>query len=95
MDNEYINKADAVKTLMQMQWHNEDGYTVDDADEKRKYAEDWVNCMPTIDIVHCGECMRAKLNWADVDGKYYCNRHQDVFVKDYFCADGVRRTENE
>ena len=51
----YINKADAMETLMQMQWHDEDGYTVDNADEKRKFAEDWVNAMPTIDIVHCSE----------------------------------------
>lgn len=53
---EYIKREDAIQTLEQMQWHDEDGFPIGDGDEKRACAEDWINCMSTINIVHCGEC---------------------------------------
>ena len=50
MADEYIKRSDAIETLMQMCWHDEDGYPVENADEKRQYAEDWVNAIPSADV---------------------------------------------
>lgn len=88
MADEYINKAEAIETLMQMQWHDEDGYPVEDADIKRQYAEDWVNSLPTIEIVHCEECESRE------SGTYYCLLHSMMVNSDYFCADGERGSNN-
>lgn len=80
---EYINKAELIDKVL--------GETDVYYDfEVAGLVEDF----PAIDIVHCSECIHAKLNWADADGEYYCARHQDVFVKDYYCADGERFGDN-
>lgn len=77
---EYINKAELLHRIL-----NDTHGDVFDAIET-------IETEPTIDIVHCSECRHAKLNWAD--GEYYCGRHQDVFVKDCYCADGERKEDD-
>ena len=47
---DYIEREAAIEALTQMHWHDEDGYSVDDYDEKRKYAEDWINSIPAADV---------------------------------------------
>lgn len=45
-----INREDAINYLMtNMNWHDEDGYTVDDADEKRAIITDLINGIPDAD----------------------------------------------
>lgn len=62
-----ISRAAAIEYLMtNMGWHDEDGYEVDDADEKRKVITDLVNGIPAVDaapVVHarwidecCSKC---------------------------------------
>ena len=92
---EYINKAELMEKYPEF-----DGYTFADVTTieipEEPYFETEAEGIAylvgafsvALDIVHCSECIHAKLNWAD--GEYYCARHQDVFVKDYFCADGER-----
>lgn len=47
-----ISRAAAVEYLMtNMGWHDEDGYDVDDADEKRAIITDLVNGIPAVDAV--------------------------------------------
>ena len=42
-----INREDAINYLMiNMNWHDEDGYTVEDADEKRAIITDLINGVP-------------------------------------------------
>lgn len=48
---DYIERDVAIETLTQMHWHDADGYPIDDYDEKRKYAEDWINSIPSADVV--------------------------------------------
>ena len=49
---ELISRAAAIEYLMtNMGWHDEDGYEVDDADEKRKVITDLVNGIPAVDAV--------------------------------------------
>ena len=50
--DDLISRAAAIEYLMtNMGWHDEDGYTVDDADEKRAIITDLVNGVPAVDAV--------------------------------------------
>lgn len=45
-----ISRKAAIEYLMtNMGWHDDDGYEVEDADEKRKVITDLVNGIPTVD----------------------------------------------
>lgn len=47
-----ISRKAAVEYLMtNMGWHDEDGYEVDDADEKRTIIEDLINGIPSVPAV--------------------------------------------
>ena len=51
---------------------------------------EWLEGLPTIDLVRCGECKY----WHE--GKWYntCDKHiGHGFEDDYFCKDGERRTK--
>ena len=48
---EYIEREAAIEALIQMHWHDADGYPIEDYDEKQKYAEDWINSIPAADVV--------------------------------------------
>ena len=51
MDDQ-ISRAAAIDYLMtNMGWHDEDGYAVDDADDKRAIITDLVNGIPAVDAV--------------------------------------------
>lgn len=50
--DDLISRKAAVEYLMtNMGWHDEDGYEVDDADEKRTIIEDLINGIPSIPAV--------------------------------------------
>lgn len=50
--NDLISRAAAIEYLMtNMGWKDEDGYTVDDADEKCAIITDLVNGIPAVDAV--------------------------------------------
>jgi len=52
MDVELISKAAAIDYLMtNMGWRDEDGYEVDDADEKRAIIADLVNGIPSVNAI--------------------------------------------
>lgn len=54
--DDLISRAAAIEYLMtNMGWHDEDGYEVDDADEKHAIIADLVNGIPAVDaapVVH-------------------------------------------
>ena len=48
-----ISRAAAIEYLMtNMNWHDENGYEVDDADDKRAIITDLVNGIPAADAEH-------------------------------------------
>lgn len=50
--DDLISRAAAIDYLMtNMGWRNDDGYEVDDADEKRAIITDLVNGIPTVDAI--------------------------------------------
>lgn len=68
--DDLISRTAMIEYLMtNMGWHDEDGYEVDDADEKRKIITDLVNGIPAVDaapMVHG--------RWEEVDdgwGEWY------------------------
>lgn len=80
-----ISRAAAIEYLMtNMGWHDEDGYEVDDADEKRAIITDLVNGIPAVDaapVVHgrwiehedCNgdsyyTCSACNCDWTTIDG---------------------------
>ena len=79
----YIKVDEAIKHLAQMQWHD-DGYPIEDYDEKLQYAKDWLNGVSTVDVepVRHGHwidngtfftCSVCKEEQYGVDtGRFYC-----------------------
>ena len=50
--DDLISRAAAIEYLMtNIGWHDEDGYPVDDSDEKRAIITDLVNGIPAVDAV--------------------------------------------
>ena len=70
--DDLISRAAAIEYLMtNMGWHDEDGYPVDDSDEKRAIITDLVNGIPAVDaapVVHGNwiECYERSRH-------YYCS----------------------
>ena len=59
--DDLISRAAAIDYLMtNMGWRDEDGYEVDDADEKRAIITDLVNGIPAVDAVPV-EWLREKM----------------------------------
>ena len=99
-----ISRAAAIEYLMtNMGWRDEDGYEVDDADEKRAIMTDLVNGIPAVDavpVVRCKDCKFGKLCF-DADGhrliqctntKYpTANVETWPLELDWYCAGGERR----
>lgn len=69
-----ISRAAAIDYLMtNMGWRDEDGYEVDDADEKRAIITDLVNGIPAVDaapVVHA-RWLECEDDWGDCH--YQCS----------------------
>lgn len=100
--DDLISRSAAIDYLMtNMGWRDEDGYEVDDADEKRAIITDLVNGIPAVDavpVVRCRDCkyfvehndgQGGNCNHLDYDGEY-----EFSVAGDWFCADGERRDDN-
>lgn len=79
MADEYINKG---KLLEQIR--------IDSACREGQYGDEWmfmdtITDMPTIEIVHCGECKHYTAK------EYLCDFMQNTEGDDWFCADGERK----
>jgi hypothetical protein len=77
-----ISRAAAIDYLMtNMNWHDEDGYTVDDADEKRAIITDLVNGIPAVETVPVKHG-----RWeADSDGLPVCSVCDEVAMQRLHC----------
>ena len=54
-NNDLIRRGDLVDALMSYTWRNEDGFLVDDCDEKKSLIESWLPDVPAVDaapVVH-------------------------------------------
>lgn len=74
---EYIEREAAIEYLMtNMGWKDEDGYSVDDADEKRNIITDLISGIPVADVkpvVHA--------HFYVDDGCAYCSNCRNNFKK--------------
>ena len=50
METKYISLEDLVEALMSYTWRDDDGFLIDDADEKRAYIEEWMPNIPAADV---------------------------------------------
>jgi len=89
MMDDLISRAAAIEYLMtNMSWHDEDGYEVDDADDKRKIITDLINGIPAMDaapVVHAR--WTTKRTWRH-DGEWYCSACEYepvVFMDSEYC----------
>ena len=87
--SDLIPRAAAIEYLMtNMGWRDEDGYEVDDADEKRAIITNLVNGIPAVDAVPVVRCVDCKFYYG-VNEECGCN---GVYhSEDWYCADGERR----
>lgn len=88
--DDLISRAAAIDYLMtNMGWRDEDGYEVDDADEKRAIITDLVNGIPAVDavpVIRFRDCKHSIENAKHID--VACERSYDP---DFYCAAGERR----
>lgn len=100
---ELISKAAAIEYLMtNMGWRDEDGYEVDDADEKRAIITDLVKGIPAVDavtVVRCKDCEYWE-EGIEGEGECGCFEFRDTdgvtvhMIKtpwDWYCGNGERR----
>lgn len=90
--DDLISRAAAIEYLMtNMGWHDEDGYEVDDADEKRKVITDLVNGIHAVDavpVIRCKDCMYWK---SDMLTHFWKPCDVVSTDKDWYCPCGKRR----
>lgn len=83
MFNYYLLREALIDALMSYSWRDENDFSIDDADEKRKYIEGWLPNIPAADVAEvrrghwikridhydCSVC--ADSCWADSAPEYY------------------------
>lgn len=78
--SDLISREAAIEYLMtNMGWHDEDGYEVDDADEKREAITDLVNGIPAVDITPVRHGKWVKMTGMmppEYHGHYECSECQ-------------------
>ena len=100
--DDLISRAAAIEYLMtNMGWHDEDGYEVDDADEKRAIITDLVNGIPAMDavpVVRCKDCKHwvcadtvGSIRYGDCTNKLAIISRHAMPNENYYCADGEWR----
>ena len=47
----WIDRDALIDALMMYTWRDEDGFLIDDSNEKRKFIENWLPDLPTIDAL--------------------------------------------
>ena len=92
-----ISRAAAIDYLMtNMGWRDEDGYEVDDADEKRAIITDLVNGIPAVDavpVVRCRDCRYWRQEITPTE-HWVCTQHtfdgrRMHTTPDFYCKDGM------
>ena len=87
-----INREDTINYLMtNMNWHDEDGYIVDDADEKRAIITDLINGVPDAD----DGWIPVKDRLPEEDGQYliavkykHVDGYEDIYAEHGEWSDG-------
>ena len=105
--DDLISRKAAIDYLMtNMNWHDEDGYTVDDADDKHAIITDLINGIPAVDavpVIRCKDCKHFE-TYKGCHGR--CNRHSTLALngkfyshthwtnEDDYCSSGERREQD-
>lgn len=85
--DDLITRAAAIEYLMtNMGWHDEDGYEVDDADEKLKVITDLVNGIPAVDAAPVVHARWEPSN--DYNGYCRCSVCHDTYIDPDWIIDG-------
>ena len=98
--DDLISRKETIDYLMtNMGWHDEDGYEVDDADDKRTIITDLINGIPTVEAVPVIRCKDCK-HWGVVDGCNWMTCRKGILTgwsnKGYgYCSYGERKTNVE
>ena len=72
--DDLISRMAAIEYFMtNLAWHDEDGYEIDDADEKREIITDLVNGIPAVDAVPVVHGRWVNKNEEGVYGPTYCS----------------------
>lgn len=83
-----ISRAAAIEYLMtNMGWRDEDGYEVDDADEKHAIITDLVNGIPAVDaapIIRCASC--KWWNGSTLGVAHRCAALHIATTGEFYCA---------
>lgn len=85
MSDDLISRQAAIEYFMtNTNWHDEDGYPIDDAEEKRKLLEDYFNGISSAEP-SCSEIPKKTGRWIandDYDGEVYytCSRCEEPWV---------------
>ena len=93
MMSELIDRNALIDALMTYTWQDEDEHLIDDWDEKRRFIEDWLPSLPTIEA----EPVRhAHWNgWTATHWTKKCDEYGDPIFKEhkyYQCSKCRRRT---
>lgn len=101
-----IDKDALIDALMDYTWRDEEDAVMDDADEKRRFIEEWFPEVPTVDavpVVRCKDCKWFEISHLKRDGTGDKRFKPSVCVNgtyavrrraDWYCADGERREDN-
>ena len=94
--SDYISREAAIEYLtLNMGWNDENGYPVDDWDERRAHIADLVNGIPAAnvrEVVYCKDCRFWRTN-VPYDGWGWCQNYvagEDGRHEYFFCAVAVR-----
>jgi hypothetical protein len=79
MASDMITRAAAIDYLMtNLVWHDEDGYEVDDADEKKAIITDLVNGIPAVDAVPVEWLESKERELLDTEDKFNYRRADSI-----------------
>lgn len=90
MVKKYIDCEALIDALMSYSWHDENDFSIDDADEKRKYIEGWLPNIPAADVteVRHGRWIADKedVEWGNYFIRYRCSecKERPHFSKDRY-----------
>lgn len=92
--SDYISREAAIEYLtLNMGWNDEDGYPVDDWDERKANIADLINGIPAADVRPVVLCKDCKHCFMTPNG-WHCPYAEWGIEDDDFCSCGEKREES-
>lgn len=96
MFNYYLSHDELIAALMSYSWRDENDFSIDDADEKRKYIEGWLPNIPTADVAPVIHAYWKSVNHGDAWACSNCGRVVDgrqAYIANYCWDCGAKMDE--